>query len=64
MLPIERNTDDKTLGGIIRLIRILQSVPFHQSVQIDHGKTAVFWIIAELSCSQSLFQDALQDHPV
>ena len=54
----------KDLRVILRLIRVFQSVPFHQSVQIDHGKTAVFWIIAEFGGSQSLFQNALQDHPV
>ena len=39
-------------------------MPFHQRVQIDHSETAVFGIIAEFGCSQSLFQDPLQDHPI
>lgn len=33
-------------------------------MQIDHSETAVFGIIAEFGCSQSLFQDPLQDHAV
>src|SRR5437870_123380 len=48
----------------LRWIGILESIVFHQGVQIDHGEGAVFGLVSELCGRHSLLQDTLQDHAV
>jgi len=48
----------------LRWIGILESIVFHQGVQIDHGEGAVFGLVSELGGRHSLLQDTLQDHAV
>jgi hypothetical protein len=45
-------------------IGVLQRVVFHERLKIDHGKGAIFWIVAELLGRHALFQYAPKDQAV